>query len=178
MECCGWRTGLERLHRQPLIESFDGFLAEPGWTGLGRWEPRGSSLHGQAVIPLSTVLLPHKAKNFHLTCQLTALDCRRAALLLRVDDEGQRGLALTFDYELNRVELGPARRSWMTGFICGVDDYARGVLPSQGRPCLVRILMRDDHVEAYLDERGRNLCCLITTGFQLARSVSLTPPAG
>jgi hypothetical protein len=146
-------SGLERLETRILVQSFEGMVSEPSLTALGCWEVQPRRLTGRATIPLSTVLLPHTLQDFHMTCRVTALDCARLAILVRLDQEERRALAVTLDYELGRLELGPAEGSWMPGLVCGVYDYVRGVLPPRGQEFLLRILIRDECIEVYLNDR-------------------------
>ena len=152
-------SGVDALIKDSLFvgNSFPtlGEQLDSGATDLvagGSWRNENGSLIGNAVIPLSSVHLPLVISDFQLICTVDAAQCQRAALLFRLDPNGETAIAMVMNIKGRTIEIGPAVRSWMPGLVCEVEDFVRCEDLGNDKPFVLRVLVRDEYLEAYKDD--------------------------
>jgi len=133
--------------------TWEGFgAASQGIEGLGTWRRGQNELTGRSTAMSSTVLLAHEAADLHLTCEIQPAGCERAAVVFRAERESRRGLALTLDWQHQRIEIGRLRRAWSSGCVLSPVDAASAPIKA-GEPVAVRVLARAEFIEAYVNDR-------------------------
>ena len=126
-------------------------LTDHSRTVGGTWERMDSGWKGKAGLLYSAALSEDQWDDFDLSCTVT---CRgeRASVLFRTDKVTE-GLHLTLDFERNVCEFGALFQCHTGGFrLSSLDVYhAAGLI--RGREVHIRILMREEYFEMYMDDR-------------------------
>jgi hypothetical protein len=127
---------------------------------LGPWERQDGKLVGTAQVIGTSCRVAEAVSDLHLTCRIAAASAASAGVVLRGSIGGGVGAAVMLDYEQQRLRLataigyaptkGPlgAFESWH----CTTLDACRFRL-KRDRRYLLRCLVRECHLEVYLDER-------------------------
>jgi beta-fructofuranosidase len=142
-EAAGLETG--RAH--------EGFPAPApvGMEMLGTWRPSGNTLSGHSGAAASAHVLSQQVADLHLTCEIEPQGCPRAGILLRVDPESRRGIAVVLDWDRGLVQVGRVEPSWAGG--CTVTPLDSAGYGLRGRGAVkVRIFARAEFVEAYVGD--------------------------
>jgi len=144
--------GLAALETSVLRDGFSGEVAPLSAPVLADWSVEGGELHGQARPMNAAVLLPEVVADAHVTCRVSPHSCSRAALLFRFDVDSAKGWALTLNYETGFVELSAATVTNQKAVRLQTLDKVR--VPLEGdKPVLLRVLVRAEFADCYLDDR-------------------------
>ena len=147
---------VEKLETGVVCES----LAElPGAESpdRGRWRLADGRLSGDVKSAGSVYRVADEIADFHLSCTLNASSANRAGVVLRIRDHGDagtwpRGVAVALDFVDREIFIADARGYPPTGWYCRPHDICRLPL-TRNRDYHLRCLVRDEHLEVYLDNR-------------------------
>lgn len=139
------------LETGEVSEGFDGLQTyRMGNVALGEWETQSGRAVGRSGGDAAIATLPGLCTDVHWTCEVTQHSGERFALLVRVNDN-LAGTAIVFDFRENTISLAGAGRGNQFGLLFTHYDTIHRPL-ALGRTYALRILARDEFVEAYLDD--------------------------
>ncbi|MFP4382376.1 MAG: hypothetical protein ACLFUS_17880, partial [Candidatus Sumerlaeia bacterium] len=153
--------GLEALETADVREGIESVVGGAGEA----WSRSGGTLKGRAMAMGQSCILAEDMDDYHIRVTIKSTKSKRCGLVFRVADN--RGIQFSMDYELGQIELGYSRQhhavGWgadITGFVpCGaqrnqqfIHDQYRTTL-EHGKEYNVRVFLRDQHLEAYLDDQ-------------------------
>lgn len=117
---------------------------------IGEWQISDMRAVARSSCDTTIAVFPRERGDFHWTCNVTQHSGDRFALLLRVDED-LRGSAIVFDFKERTISLAGARRGNQFGILFTPYDVIHQPL-SRDTKYALRILARDELVEAYLDD--------------------------
>jgi len=116
----------------------------------GEWRQDGQAVEASFTEGLARALLPARAKDFLLTCQVEVKRGMSAGIILRAMETGDAGYYLRLDPGMKNISLWRYPRPWVTS-----RPLAQRYMPEldYGKPAEVKVLMHGHILDAYLDDR-------------------------
>jgi predicted GH43/DUF377 family glycosyl hydrolase len=146
---------MEMLETAVLYRSI-GDLPSTESPDLGEWIMTDGRLSGDVKLAGSVYRISDEISDFHLSCCIHASSAARVGFVLRICKHGDsgvwpRGICVILDFERRRIFIGDARSYPSTGWYCLPSEIC-GKSLSRDRNFRLRILVRDEHLEVYLDD--------------------------
>lgn len=146
---------LEKLETGVVREGFDDLKTDEPKGGVGQWDAGGGSVEVNSQVLGSAAPLPGYLGDIHLALKLRSESARRVGVLFRFQQglycEGDAGV-LVLDFDAGAAHVGQTKYDPFAGAGFTPQDSFRMPL-ERGRTYTVRLYLRDEHIEAYLDEQ-------------------------
>ena len=141
---------LETLETGIVAEGFDAICLDRPGIGLGQWTRQDGILKVHSGILGSAAPLTGYLTDVHLTLGIRSEGARRVGILFRYR-EGKAGV-LVLDFDAGQAHVGTTGYDAFSGAgFVPLDSFRLGLKP--GRTYRLRTFLRDEHLEAYLDDR-------------------------
>jgi hypothetical protein len=148
-------SALEKLETGVIREGFKGLRTDQPEGGVGAWDVGDKVVRADSKALGSAAVLPGYVGDAHVALELCSEGARRVGILFRYQQglycEGDAGV-LVLDFEAGTLHIGTTKYDAFAGAGFCPQDSSRFPL-ERGRTYHLRIFLRDEHLEAYLDER-------------------------
>ncbi len=141
---------LEKLETRTVLDGCGGMGLESAVSNLGQWRADGGGVSGRCAAGASRLTVAAGVPDLHLVVDIEAATAERAGVCFRISE---REMALLFlDYARQELYVGAGKLTapWALELFPAQDRYRMPL--RRGQVYRLRVLVRDAHVEAYLDE--------------------------
>lgn len=160
---------LEELETSVVLDSTEAVnTIEPDNDNLGRWQRTNTVITGDAPVTNSALKIADDISDLHIQCSINSSTAKRAGVIVRAyrDNNTMRdaGVAVWLDYEHQELQIAQVGYQKVVGWgfdihhVMGnsvasyIHDRCRVKL-DKFRNYHLRLFVRDEHFEVYLDDR-------------------------
>ena len=141
---------LEKLETEVVVEGFEGTQLGATECALGEWQRGDKGLTVQSDLLGSAAPLEEYVADAHLCTEVRSEGAGRVGILFRHRKGEAAGVLL--DFTTGQAHIGTVTYNGFSGAVLvPLDSFRLGL--RTGQTYRLRVFIRDEHVEAYLDER-------------------------
>ena len=147
----GYLPLMEGLETRTVVGSAGDVRLDGAVANFGAWRRDRNGLTGRAGAGAARLTVARGVPDCHISVRITGGTAERAGVCFKIDD---REMALLYlDYTRNELYVGAGKLNAPWGLeLFPAQDRARRPL-KRDVSCNLRVFVRDQHVEAYLDDR-------------------------
>ncbi len=142
---------VEKLETALLLEDPSDIDLKKSQLYFGKWRREGDALVGSSGLGGTGIVLHDDAADFHLQVKISAASAEKAGVLFRHQFR-KEAAAVLLDFERNELQVATGLPRRQYGTPLKVIDHFRCPL-DRSRTYSLRLLMRSEFLEAYLDDR-------------------------